>query len=179
MSDILSRLQAQSQDASNIAQRGQEMVQGFDNDRLMAQGQTLAYNMGKAQLSTLIGAETVAGLQHGVPVAYKTGKAIAQRLQGMPTTKEEALARATAAARDAAQKSIPKLPTAGSSTELQDLAQRVKSTAQPLVDNLTKETTSGAAGDFLKYDVARGVPVNTATGQDVGQEGTQYYDNKD
>ena len=76
----------------NIAQRGQEMVQGFDNDRLIAQGQTYAYNMAKAQLSTLIGAETVAGLQHGVPVVYKTGKAIAQRLQGMPTTKEEAIA---------------------------------------------------------------------------------------
>jgi len=152
MSDILSRLEAQGQDFSNIAQRGQEMVQGFDNDRLMAQGQTLAYNMGKAQLSTLIGAETVAGLQHGVPVTYKTGKAIAQRLQGMPTTKEEAVARASKA-----------------------VAQRVKSTAQPLVDRVAQETTSGAPGDFLKYDVAQGVPVNRATGQVIGND---YFDSE-
>ena len=163
MSDILSRLEAQSQDASNIAQRGQEMVQGFDNDRLMAQGQTLAYNMGKAQLSTLIGAETVAGLQHGVPVAYKTGKAIAQRLSGMPTTKEEAIARAQAAARDAAQK-------AGG-----QVAQRVESTAQPLVDNLTQETTSGAPGDFLKYDEQRGTLVKRDTGEEVGND---YFDSE-
>ena len=101
MSDILSRLEAQGQGFSNVAQRGQEMVQGFDNDRLTAQGQTLAYNMGKAQLSTLIGAERVAGLQHGVPVAYTAGKAIAQRLQGMPTTKAEAVERAQQAARSA------------------------------------------------------------------------------
>ena len=144
MSDILSRLEAQGQDFSNIAQRGQEMVQGFDNDRLMAQGQTLAYNMGKAQLSTLIGAETVAGLQHGVPVTYKTGKAIAQRLSGMPTTKEEAVARASKA-----------------------VAQRVKSTAQPLVDRVAQETTSGAPGDFLRYDPQRGTMINRATGEDI------------
>ena len=144
MSDILSRLEAQGQGFSNVAQRGTEMVQGFDSDRLMAQGQTLAYNMGKAQLSTLIGAETVAGLQHGVPVAYKTGKAIAQRLQGMPTTKEEAVARASKA-----------------------VAQRVKSTAQPLTENITQETSSGAPGDFLKYDPQRGTMINRATGEDV------------
>jgi len=155
MSDILSRLEAQGQDFSNIAQRGQEMVQGFDNDRLMAQGQTLAYNMGKAQLSTLIGAETVAGLQHGVPVAYKTGKAIAQRLQGMPTTKEEALARAQQAG--------------------QQVAQRVESTAQPLVDRIAQETTSGAPGDFLKYDEQRGTLVNRATGEDIGND---YFDSE-
>jgi len=159
MSDILSRLEAQGQDFSNIAQRGQEMVQGFDNDRLMAQGQTLAYNMGKAQLSTLIGAETVAGLQHGVPVAYKTGKALAQRLQGMPTTKEEALARAQAAAEKAGGQ----------------VAQRVESTAQPLVNRIAQETTSGAPGDFLKYDVAQGVPVNRATGEVIGND---YFDSE-
>ncbi len=159
MSDILSRLEAQGQDFSNIAQRGQEMVQGFDNDRLMAQGQTLAYNMGKAQLSTLIGAETVAGLQHGVPVAYKTGKALAQRLQGMPTTKEEALARAQAAAEKAGGQ----------------VAQRVESTAQPLVNRIAQETTSGAPGDFLKYDVSQGVPVNRATGEVIGND---YFDSE-
>ncbi len=156
MSDILSRLEAQGQDFSNIAQRGQEMVQGFDNDRLMAQGQTLAYNMGKAQLSTLIGAETVAGLQHGVPVAYKTGKAIAQRLSGMPTTREEAVARAQAAAQKAGEQ----------------VAQRVKSTAEPLTENITQETSSGAPGDFLQYDVQRGTVV-TSTGEEVGNN---YFD---
>jgi hypothetical protein len=160
MSDILSRLEAQAQDFSNIAQRGEEMVQGFDSDRLIAEGQTLAYNMGKAQLSTLIGAETVAGLTHGVPVFYKTGKAIAQRLQGMPTTKEEALARAQAAVRDAAQKAGRQV-----GQQAGEIAQRVESTAQPLVNRIAQETTSGAAGD-LKYDVARGVPV-TATGEDI------------
>ena len=160
MSDILSRLQQQSADFANIAQRGEEMVQGFDSDRLIAEGQTLAYNMGKAQLSTLIGAETVAGLTHGVPVFYKTGKAIAQRLQGMPTTKEEALARAQAAARDAAQKAGRQV-----GQQAGEIAQRVESTAQPLVNRIAQETTSGAPGD-LKYDVARGVPV-TATGEDI------------
>mgnify|MGYP005990382393 CR=1 FL=1 len=151
MSDILSRLEQQGQDFSNIAQRGQEMVQGFDNDRLIAQGQTLAYNMGKAQLSTLIGAETVAGLQHGVPVVYKTGKAIAQRLQGMPTTKEEAVARASKVAQQAGEQVV----------------QRVKSTAQPLVENITQETSSGAPGDFLQYDPQRGTMINKATGEDI------------
>jgi hypothetical protein len=151
MSDILSRLQQQSADFGNIAQRGEEMVQGFDSDRLIAQGQTLAYHQGKAQLEALVGQETVAGLTHGVPVVYKTGKAIAQRLSGMPT-QEQVTARAQQAT--------------------QQVAQRVKSAAQPLTENISQETSSGAAGDFLKYDVARGVPV-TATGEDVGND---YFD---
>ena len=148
MSDILSRLQQQSSDFGNIAQRGEEMVQGFDSDRLIAQGQTLAYHQGKAQLEALVGQETVAGLTHGVPVVYKTGKAIAQRLSGMPT-QEQVAARAQQAT--------------------QQVAQRVKSAAQPLTENISQETSAGAAGDFLKYDVARGVPV-TATGEDVGND---------
>ena len=151
MSDILSRLQQQSADFGNIAQRGEEMVQGFDSDRLIAQGQTLAYHQGKAQLEALVGQETVAGLTHGVPVVYKTGKAIAQRLSGMPT-QEQVAARAQQAT--------------------QQVAQRVKSAAQPLTENISQETSAGAAGDFLKYDVARGVPV-TATGEDVGND---YFD---
>ncbi len=151
MSDILSRLQQQSADFGNIAQRGEEMVQGFDSDRLIAQGQTLAYHQGKAQLEALVGQETVAGLTHGVPVVYKTGKAIAQRVSGMPT-QEQVAARAQQAT--------------------QQVAQRVKSATQPLTENISQETSSGAPGDFLRYDVARGVPV-TATGEDVGND---YFD---
>lgn len=140
MSDILSRLEAQGQGFSNIAERGQEMVQGFDNDRLMAQGQTLAYNMGKAQLSTLIGAERVAGLQHGVPVVYKAGKAIADRLSGMPTTREEAVAQATKAAQAAARKAA-----AGVAQKAAGAAQRVESTAKPFVADLAETGLSDRA----------------------------------
>ena len=128
MSDILSRLQQQSADFGNIAQRGEEMVQGFDSDRLIAQGQTLAYHQGKAQLEALVGQETVAGLTHGVPVVYKTGKAIAQRVSGMPT-QEQVAARAQQAT--------------------QQVAQRVKSTAQPLTENISRYKFRGSWG-FLK-----------------------------
>ena len=150
MSDILSRLQQQSADFGNIAQRGEEMVQGFDSDRLIAQGQTLAYHQGKAQLEALVGQETVAGLTHGVPVVYKTGKAIAQRVSGMPT-QEQVAARAQQATQQATQQ----------------VAQRVKSTAQPLTENISQDTSSGAAGDFLKYDPVRGTVTNRATGEDI------------
>ena len=40
MSDILSQLQQQGEGLSNIQSRGQEIIQGFDTDKLMAQGQT-------------------------------------------------------------------------------------------------------------------------------------------
>ena len=94
MSDILSRLQQQGAGLSNIQNRGEEIIQGFDTDKLMAQGQQYAYNMGKKQLAALVGSEAAVGLTHGVPVIYKGGRAIAQRLAGMPTTREEATARA-------------------------------------------------------------------------------------
>ena len=76
MSDILSKLQSQSQDFQNIANRGQQLINDFDTDRLIEQGTDYAYKMGKEQLSALVGGETVAAIHQGAPLIYKTGKTV-------------------------------------------------------------------------------------------------------
>ena len=131
MSDILSRLEQQGSELGAIASRGQDLVENFDTDRLIAKGQTYAYNMGKAQLETMIGAEATTGLLHGVPVVYKTGRALYQRASGMPTTIEEATQRATEA---------------------------VGQAGQALTDRLAQETRAGAPPEAreFRYNVAEG-----------------------
>lgn len=74
MSDILSKIQSQSQDFQNIASRGQALINDFDTDKLITQGTDYAYRMGKEQLGALVGSEAVAAIHQGSPLVYKTGK---------------------------------------------------------------------------------------------------------
>ncbi len=76
MSDILSKLQSQSQDFQNIASRGQALINDFDTDKLITQGTDYAYRMGKEQLGALVGSEAVAAIHQGSPLVYKTGKTV-------------------------------------------------------------------------------------------------------
>ena len=74
MSDILSKIQNEASQAQQFASRGQNLINDFNTDRLVTQGQDYAYRMGKEQLGALVGSEVVAGIHQGLPLAYKTGK---------------------------------------------------------------------------------------------------------
>ncbi len=79
------RLQQQAQAYSGFAERGQEQIQNFDTDKLIAEGQATAYKQGHQLMEGLVGQEIYRGLQEGLPPLYRTGRALAQRARGMPT----------------------------------------------------------------------------------------------
>tara|TARA_R110000823_G_scaffold112919_4_gene234823 strand:- start:4514 stop:5827 length:1314 start_codon:yes stop_codon:yes gene_type:complete len=84
------RLQQQADAYSGFAERGQEQIQNFDTDKLMAEGQATAYKQGHAQMERMLGQEVYQGLREGLPPLVRTGRALAQRARGMPTTAAEA-----------------------------------------------------------------------------------------
>lgn len=79
------RLQQQAEAYSGFAERGQEQIQNFDTDKLMAEGQATAYKQGHQLMEGLVGQEIYRGLREGLPPLLRTGKALAQRASGMPT----------------------------------------------------------------------------------------------
>ena len=91
---MLARLQDQSSGLQAEAQRGSDMINNFDLEKQMYSGAESAYRLGHEQLSTLVGTEVVQGLHQGISPIYKTGKALAQRAQGLPTSLAEARSRA-------------------------------------------------------------------------------------
>ena len=91
---MLARLQDQSSGLQAEAQRGSDMINNFDLEKQMYSGAESAYRLGHEQLNTLVGTEVVQGLHQGIGPLYKTGKALAQRAQGLPTSLAEARSRA-------------------------------------------------------------------------------------
>ena len=91
---MLARLQDQSSGLQAEAQRGSDMINNFDLEKQMYSGAESAYRLGHEQLNTLVGTEVVQGLHQGISPIYKTGKALVQRAQGLPTSLAEARSRA-------------------------------------------------------------------------------------
>jgi hypothetical protein len=79
------RLQQQAEAYTGFAERGQEQIQNFDTDKLIAEGQATAYKQGHQLMEGIVGQEIYQGLREGAPVLYRTGRALAQRARGMPT----------------------------------------------------------------------------------------------
>jgi len=82
---MLSRLQQQAQGFQEFAERGQEAIDNFDRDKLIADGTASAYKLGREQLGALIGSEALRGLETSAPVLYRTGRALYQRARARPT----------------------------------------------------------------------------------------------
>lgn len=149
MSDILSKIQNESAQAQQFASRGQNLINDFNTDRLVTQGQDYAYRMGKEQLGALVGSEVVAGIHQGLPLAYKTGKT-AWNAYNRPEQTAQAFKNAISGK---VQGAVDKATTG---------ARQVVADTQGTARNVVNETLSKSDNPYLdegrnfKYNVAEG-----------------------
>ena len=178
MSDILSKLQNESAQAGQFASRGQSLINDFDTDKLITQGQDYAYRMGKEQLGALVGGEVVAGIHQGLPLAYKTGQTAwnafnrpdqtAQAFKNVISGKVEEATSGAKRITGAADQSINRA-VASSRTAAQDAAEEAQTGARQVAENVAgeprnvvNETMSKSDNPYLfdsrnfKYNVAAG-----------------------
>ena len=138
--DILSQLQSQASGFQEEANRGASAIQNFDMDQVIQHGQDEAYRMGRAQLDAMVGQETVNALHGSLPVVYRGVRAIADRVNGLPRTPEEALARAKTRLAPPTENQTAS-SNIGRSTELQNFAE------DPISSDIPSDI-SGASSRF-------------------------------
>ena len=171
---MLSRLQDQASGYQAEAQRGSDMIQNFDLEKQLYSGAESAYRLGHEQLNTLIGGEVLQGIHQGIGPLYRTGKALAQRAKGMPTTLEEARAQAQARLPSADAGGPPPvqrtaLPDEG--TEMQSVVRQSLDQAPPTRDernlryNPQKQRMETEGGAEAKIGGERDIRTRTAPEQ--------------
>ena len=171
---MLSRLQDQASGFQAEAQRGSDMINNFDLEKQMYSGAESAYRLGHEQLNILIGGEVVQGIHQGIGPLYKTGKALAQRAKGMPTSLEEAKAQAQARLPSADAGGPPPvqrtaLPDEG--TEMQSVVRQSLDQAPPTRDernlryNPQKQRMETEGGAEAKIGGERDIRTRTAPEQ--------------
>jgi hypothetical protein len=149
MSDILSKIQNEANQAQQFADRGQQLINDFDTDKLITQGQDYAYRMGKEQLGALLGSEVVAGIHQGLPLAYKTGQTVWNAYNRPEQTAQ-------------AFRNVISSKVQGAVDEAANGARQIVSGAEGAARNVVNETLSKSDNPYL--DDGRNFRYNVADG---------------